>query len=272
MLSYEFQRESRVRENLTHSLVNEVKLAQIKKCKSLTRRDFTLIELLVVIAIIAILASMLLPALNKAREKAKTISCVNNLKQIGVGVMNFVGDKQGYLPHAGISFDIDNLGKTAAFNALIVEKYMNAKSWDCPSDNTRIRGTTAWSGFASTQGNYYALYSHTVLGNPSYLWNGTTGFWLGSKWAYSQYPARKLAKLKHPSEDGLTWDGEAHQDSNGYYYQAVYYNGMESSANYNIHWMRHNASVNMLYADGHVGNLKFPDFKEFKATRYDRDF
>jgi prepilin-type N-terminal cleavage/methylation domain-containing protein/prepilin-type processing-associated H-X9-DG protein len=202
-------------------------------------RAFTLVELLVVIAIIAILASLLLPALARGKQTSHTISCINNLKQWGAATQMFVAENDDYLPKNGSPNSYGNLDEGWYMDLPRVLRIPTYKEmpwrtdpkfdpgrsiWICPANPRRSNGTNLF---------HYCLNEHV---------DGTGDTNRQVKLCTISQPARVVWLFDNGKQAGV-----AQQN--------------------NVHTNLHNRGANISFLDGHARRFKNTEYWDFKTDK-----
>lgn len=210
-------------------------------------KAFTLVELLVVIAIIALLAALLLPALNGAKERARTIQCTSNLRQIGLAVNVYLTDYRETFPvNGGVSGGIPSPPCDKVSFGMKLVPYLaatNSPLWRCPSVPNPAYGTAPLcaglppvSAIQCSYGPNFSLSSY-----PDGRLDPSTGFYL----------PRRLSEVRNFSAVILWCEMTAVE---GFKTVAVH------NWSWNFYWTEpkvhmRSSSANWLLVDGHVQNI-----------------
>ena len=211
----------------------------MQKLHTSVKKGFTLIELLVVIAIIAILAAILFPAFAKARESARRISCVSNLKQIGIGIMQYVQEYDEKLP-ACETRDFPGIGRVP-YADTIKSYVQDANIYRCPSNSltTKMRNS----------GEIYFAHYYANGGDDNNVTDAAGGernrpMNRDEDVNTAEQGGAALGSITSPSQTILIGENRnARAEPN-------YYNAGEAQ------FQGHLGTTNFLFADGHVKSMR----------------
>jgi prepilin-type N-terminal cleavage/methylation domain-containing protein/prepilin-type processing-associated H-X9-DG protein len=203
-----------------------------------SRRAFTLIELLVVIAIIALLAAILFPVFARARENARKSSCLNNIKQIGLGLQQYTQDYDETTPvnHGGSGDPI--------WQHRLMTYMKSYQIWQCPSDSNKTApGYGSGASLGLSPATFHTSYIANVNANGQSIANMT----FPSKTVYASDGGSRYV-----SADPATWTPKVQS-------WILQYNTDGNVQSANADWAapstRHMDTSNVLFIDGHAKAL-----------------